>query len=102
MTSILIKHTEYLMEGVQRRGEESFLNPPRVYIKGSKNWYTGKVIACGCYFYFAPDAAVNFLERELGMKRGVNGGKHFPFHFQPWSPNQEKVSIYGVNGKTFI
>ena len=45
----------------------------RVYIKGSKNWYTGKVIAYGGYFYFAPDAVTNFLEREIGMKRGVSG-----------------------------
>ena len=48
----------------------------RVYIKGNKNWYTGKVIAYGGYFYFAQDAAVNFLERELGMKRGVCGMQH--------------------------
>ena len=41
----------------------------RVYIKGSKNWNTGKVIAYGGYFYFAPNAAANFLEREIGMKR---------------------------------
>ena len=47
----------------------------RVYIKGSKNWYTGKVIAYGSYFYFAPDAAENFLERELGKKRGVSWGQ---------------------------
>ena len=48
-------------------------NATRVYIKGSKNWYTGKVIAYKGYFYFALDAADNFLERELGMKRGVSG-----------------------------
>ena len=39
----------------------------RVCIKGNKNCYTGKVIAYGGYFYFAPYAAVNFLERELGL-----------------------------------
>ena len=54
----------------------------RVYIKGSKNWYTGKVINYGGYSYFAPDAAVNFLEREIGMKRGVIGGKHLPIVIQ--------------------
>ena len=46
----------------------------RVYIKGSKNWYTGKMIAYRGYFYFVPYAAGNFLEREIGMKRGVIGG----------------------------
>ena len=46
----------------------------RVYIKDCKNWYTGKVIAYGGYFYFVPDAADNFQERELGMKREVSGG----------------------------
>ena len=34
------------------------------------------MIAYGGYFYFAQDAAVNFLEREIGMKRGaIWGGK---------------------------
>ena len=33
----------------------------------------------GSYFYFTPDAADNFLERELGMKRGVSGGYISPF-----------------------
>ena len=32
------------------------------------------------YFYFAQDAADNFLERELGMKRGVSGGNIYPIH----------------------
>ena len=30
----------------------------------------------------APD---NFLERELGIKKG--GGVYFPIHFHPWLPN---------------
>ena len=49
------------------------LHNARAYINGSKNWYTGKVIAYGGYFYFVPNAADNFLERKLGIKRGVNG-----------------------------
>ena len=55
--------------------------------KDSKNWYTGKVIAYRGYFYFAPNAAFNFLERELGMKGGVSGGQHFLIHLHPWLPN---------------
>ena len=55
----------------------------RVYIRGNKNWYAWKVIAYGGYFYFAPDAAENFLERELGMKRGVSGGAIPPHPFPP-------------------
>ena len=52
-------------------------------MKGNKNWYTGKVIAYGGYFYFTPNAADNFLERELGMKRGVIGGATFPHPLLP-------------------
>ena len=33
------------------------------------------------YFYFAQDAADNFLEREIGMKSGVSGGVKFPHPF---------------------
>ena len=62
----------------------------RVYIKGGKNWYIWEVIAYGGYFYFAADAAVNFLERELGMKRGVSWGQHFLIHFHPWLPNYDQ------------
>ena len=32
------------------------------------------MIAHRGYFYFAPDAAVNFLERGIGMKKAVSGG----------------------------
>ena len=35
---------------------------------------------------FCANATDNFLERELGMKRGV-----------PWFQNSEKFSDYGVN-----
>ena len=38
-----------------------------IYIKGGKYSDTGKVIPYGGYFYFAPDAADNFLEWELGI-----------------------------------
>ena len=43
-----------------------------IYIEGNKNRFTGKVIAYGGYFYFALDAAGNFLARKIGMKIGVN------------------------------
>ena len=59
----------------------------RVYMKGSKDWCTGKVIAYGSYYCFATVAADNFLERELVMKRGVSGGQHFLIHLRPWLPN---------------
>ena len=33
------------------------------------------------YFYFAPDAADNFLESALGMKKDVSGRATFPHQF---------------------
>ena len=59
----------------------------RVYIKDSKNCCTRKMIAYGSYYYFAPVAAANFLERELDMKRGLSGGKLILIHFHPWLSN---------------
>ena len=42
-----------------------------LYMKGSKNWYTEKVIAYGGAFILRRNYAVNFLKRELGTKRVV-------------------------------
>ena len=61
------------------------------------------MIAYGGYFYFAPDAADNFLERELGMKRGVSGeGLYFPYQFPSMVAKLGKLSVYGVNDKSFF
>ena len=57
------------------------------------------MIVYGGYFYFAPYAALNFLERELGLKRGVSLGQHFPSISIHGSQIRIKVIVYGVNYK---
>ena len=54
--------------------------------KGSKIWYTEKS-ALTELLLFCANAPDNFLERELGMKRGVSWGLHFPINFLSWLPN---------------
>ena len=62
------------------------------------------MIAYRGYFYYAPDAADNFLEREIGMKRGVSGGgRNISLTiFSHGCQIRIKVNIYGVNDETFL
>ena len=51
------------------------------------------------FYANAPD---NFLERELSMKRGVNGALHFPFISIHGCQIRKKVSVYRVNDKNLL
>ena len=84
----------------------NILTLTRVYIKGSKDWYTGKVIAYGGYFYFASNAAANFLEREIGIKRGVSGGYHISWVYSVSTSNTftmvANMTIIGCKSAIFL
>ena len=71
-----------------------------IYVKRSKKFVYWESERIWRYFYFAQDAADNFLERELGMKRGISGelwdGKIPPSISILGCQIRKKVSVYGV------
>ena len=64
------------------------------------------MIAYGGYFYFAPNAAANFLEREIGMKRGVSGGYHISWVYSVSTSNTfttvANMTVLGCKSYNFV
>ena len=64
------------------------------------------MIAYGGYFYFTPNAAANFLEMELGMKRGVSGGNHISWVYSVSTSNTfitvANKTVLGCKSDNFV